>query len=564
MYKMMEVLRDGNNKDLYEREDSITMFIRHRAISILRTPFAYFIFGVFMHSFPCAGQVIAERQLFRDSLHQHISRELRAELSCYFAYPQGSSVISANLGGNAAELDKLDAFVRQALSHPDYSVSRIRLTGYSSIEGDYARNEALSRDRVEYFHSYLQVRYPELYRYPHSVAWVAEDWQGLSRLVRSSSLNEREEILEIIRKVRVYDDREMLLGKLNGGHAYRIMEHTMFPNLRRVELQIEYQHAPKAETVTVDPLIYGVLDENTANFQDNRSLALANEKATVAQSGLDGHGQALAMTSGNRAASGSLSFGEGWGEAVGSRGEAVRPLFALKTNLLQWVGVQPDFTYTTPVANVALEYYINSCLSVELGAMYSYWRFNSNQEFQGISGYRLEPRYRFALPVWGERFGVYLGAYARFGDYDLRTLRSIENGELRIESYDTGTRLHADDLLPPPPPTGTPPRAGGESMQSVLDCRASLAMTGAQPALNSPFSILNSSTGDYWDAGISAGFTIDLVGGFGLEVGARAGYVSTKAIKYIKDGDYNWYDGEQKYNKVKVTDLNVSLVYRFR
>jgi hypothetical protein len=190
-------------------------------------------------------------------------------------------------------------------------------------------------------------------------------------------------------------------------------------------------------------------------------------------------------------------------------------------------GVLPDFKHTTPVANAALEYYITDHWSVELGAMYSYWHYNSRREFQGISGYRLEPRYRFALPydriagIPCNHFEVYFGLYGRVGDYDLHKRKSIDSSQLTVDSDDA-----------------------------------------AQPTVNSQLSTVN-YTGDYWDAGASAGFTFRLVGGLGLEVGARAGYVSTKVIYYTPDGVYNWYKSEKKYNNVRVTDLNLSLIYCF-
>jgi len=453
------------------------MFLKQDA-ERLPIPLGYILFlGITLHLAPCAGQGASDFQLIRDSLHQHISREMRAEITCRFTYEQGSSLVSTHLGSNATELDRLNVFIHQALDHPDYSISHIRLTGYSSIEGDYTHNETLARERAEYFHTYLQVRYPELYHYPHSVAWVAEDWQGLSKLVRTSDLNEREEVLEIIRKVPVYDDREALLMKLNGGHAYYIMENTIFPQLRRVELQIEYQLTPKAETIAVDQLIYKVLEKDTVDFRDNRSLALAQAASEKAPT-----------TSPLR------------GTPPRAGGElAAQPKFAIKTNTLLWAGVQSDFKYTTPVANIALEYYINNNWSIEAGAMYSYWNYNSNQEFQGIAGYRLEPKYSYTFH--GSRYGAYLGIYTRTGDYDIRLVNK----------------------------------------ETVVNY-----------------------TGKYWDAGISGGITINLIAGVGLEIGARAGYVKTKAAYYTRENGENWFEEYKPYAKVRVTDLNVSLVYRFK
>jgi hypothetical protein len=401
-------------------------------------------------------------------LYRHISHEKSAVWSCYFTYAQGSGAISPGLGSNAAELKKLDRFITQALNYPALLISRIRLTGYCSIEGSYTRNEVLARERVGEFYAYLCGYYPDLHCSPHDLAWVAEDWDGLSCLVRASRMNEREEILEIIRTVPVCDSdiREALLVKLNGSHAWHFMERKLFPRLRRVELRIEYQ--------SVRPHDAGNAAQPALSSKDAQQ-ALSPELSTLNP-----------------------------------------PHFALKTNLLLLAGVQSDFKYTTPVNNVALEYYINDHWSVEFSAMYSYWRYNSRREFQGVSGYRLEPRYRHIFP--GARLEAYLGLYGRSGDYDLRFAQSAtDNAQSAINN---------------------------EQMTNI-----------GQPTLN--------YTGDYWDAGASAGLFIRLAGNLGCEVGARAGYVSTNAIKYIRKYDRYLYESERGYRKLRVTDLNLSLIYRF-
>ena len=193
----------------------------------------------------------------------------------------------------------------------------------------------------------------------------------------------------------------------------------------------------------------------------------------------------------------------------------------LKTNLLLAAGIFPDLSYTAPVANVALEYFIDERWSVEAGVLYSNWHYNSHREFQGLTGLRLEARRRVAFP--GDRFGAYLGLYGRVGDYDSRTL-------------DKGQAISGGDALNP---------------------------AGAQGAANTygiPQSTLN-YTGNYWDAGLSGGFTLRLVGNLGLEIGVRGGYVATNADRYIRDGVLNRFESRRKYRKVKPTALSLSLVY---
>jgi hypothetical protein len=479
---------------------------------------------------PCAGQVSLSVRTAADSLYRHISREKNAGLSCYFTYARGSSVIAPDMGNNAAELEKLDAFITQALSYPDLSISHIRLTGYCSVEGSSARNQVLSYERVEGFYHYLREHYPGLYRYPYDRAWAGEDWAGLSERVKTSRIGEREEVLEIIRRVRSYDAREALLAKLNGGRPWLFMEREIFPQLRRVELRIEYGEQQKAEAPKASPRPspkergkdhaasrqapaaspQKASPHERAASPQKASPPKASPQPSPKERGKDAEWSSPpqyfvsskkkdSLRKKDAAWSSPLSFGEGRGEAFGSRA------VSLKTNLLLWSGVQSDFSYTAPVANVALEYFITPNWSVEAGAAYSYWHYNSNKEFQGVSGYRLEPRYRLAFP--GDRFGAYLGLYGRVGDYDCRTI---------------------------------------DREQGTTD-------GDAQATLN--------YTGNYWDAGVSGGFTLRLVGNLGLEIGVRGGYVATSPDKYTYNNGQKRWESRWKYSKVGVTDVNLSLIY---
>lgn len=411
-----------------------------------------------------------------------------AKYTCRFVYSLGKTDIRLELGDNAEVLSQLDSFIRSAIIDSQLHIRRIRLTSYSSIEGPYTINGCLAYDRVESFHDYLRTKYPELYRYPMDLVWVAEDWDGLLRLVRESGLEDKEEALDIIRNVNIrsFDAREALLAKLNGGRLYWYMQRNFFNQLRRVEIEIEYDITqPRASYEKADPLIYNILESERDHLKTDPEIVSETLDAAV-----------------NRLPEAPESYEAPSGYRVLRDETLRRPLFAIKTNALLWAGIQSDFSHTAPVANAALEYFINSHWSVELGAMYSYWHYNSDREFQGISGYRLEPRYRLAFP--GEWLEAYVGVYGRSGDYDSQTIDK-----------------------------------------------------------NDPQSTIN-YTHDYWDAGLSAGLTFCLGRGWAVEAGARAGYVKTNAIEYTRDGQYNLFKDRKPYNKMRVTDLNVSFIYRFR
>ncbi|MDR3117956.1 MAG: DUF3575 domain-containing protein [Mediterranea sp.] len=417
---------------------------------------------------------------------------------CRFVYPLGSAEIHSNLGNNAEALSQLDSFIRSAVTNSRMRIRRIRLAGYSSIEGSYLANERLAYGRVCNIRDYLNTNYPDLYRYPVDIIWVPEDWDGLSHLLRNSELPEKKEVLEIICKIRSSDTRESLLVKLNGGRAFWYMERYLFDQLRRVEIEIEYDTrqslAPFKEN---DPLIYNVLEKKESDVSKNVPKEV-NETPKADATQLPPSPPPPSME--KEDVEPIFKYKE-------NRGETGKPLFAIKTNLLSWIGVLPDFKYTTPLANVALEYFVTPNWSVELGAAYSYWHYNHDQEFQGISGYRLEPHYHFSLSDdWLE---LYLGLYGRVGDYDIN----------RIESD---------------------PETGLKQEKST------------------------NYTGNYWDAGLSAGLTFKLGRGWAVEVGARMGYLTTNSILYTREGKYNWFKSRQPYDKIKVTDLNINLIYIFR
>jgi hypothetical protein len=450
--------------------------------------------------------LLAQQESVKDStgMKKHV---------CRFVYSLGRAEIRLELGNNAEVLTRLDAFIRSTVIDSNMHIRRIRLAGYCSIEGSYALNERLAYNRVDCFRDYLSVKYPELYRYPVDVVWVPEDWGTLSRLVRGSELKEKEEVLGIMRNTQSFDARESLLIKLNGGRAYWYMQRFFFDQLRRVEIEIEYDTNPFGRLYEkVDSLIHNV--EKAAEKAVEKAVAKSSGKISGnAENQLKKDSEAqkkdpetldkvlnatvnrlVEENKKNKKSEKSSEY------RVFENGTLNKPLFAIKTNALLLAGVQSDFSYTTPVANIALEYFIIPQWSVELGAMYSYWHYNSKQEFQGISGYRLESRYYLGLPGWMD---VYMGLYGRVGDYDLRTL---------------------------------------DSSQSKVN-----------------------RTGEYWDAGLSAGFTFYLGKNWAIEAGARAGYLQTDAISYTPEGKNNWFkSNEPPYHKMRITDLNVSFIYRFR
>lgn len=106
--------------------------------------------------------------------------------------------------------------------------------------------------------------------------------------------------------------------------------------------------------------------------------------------------------------------------------KAFRPLLAVKTNLLYWVGLMPDFRNYSFIPNLELEYFFLDRWSVAAAGNYAKWEYSGDDWF-GISTWSLEPRWW----IWGDgqyRW-IYLGLYGEVGDYD------VQNNRIDVDGY---------------------------------------------------------------------------------------------------------------------------------
>lgn len=406
-----------------------------------------------------------------------------------FTYPRASIRMNRLWGNNDQEMIRLDSLLHAVSERSgEIAIGRVFITGHSSVEGDYTYNDLLARERAFALNRYLRLRNEALSHHPIEVAWISEDWKGLAYWVRHYQLNEQEEVQAIIRKVPHYNTRKRLIKKLNGGKSYQFIEEHILPKLRRVEVEVEVEmlHHPGLRPPLLEKEGSSVRD-NDLQPECSASLPEQDDSQKENVSQVEHCGVSEPGCSASLPELPELPEGRG-----------NRYHLAIKTNLLLLAGIQSDLGYTTPTANLALEYYINRHWSVELGGVYSYWHYNHDSEFQGLSGYWLEPRY--SLPFAKDRLSWYIGAYGRLGDYDIMQ----------------------------------------DDMQYL------------------------GATGKYWDAGLSSGLLIALPYNWGIEIGARAGYVSSKVNKYEMDGACKLLKQRMMYHKIRITDINLTLIYRIK
>lgn len=119
------------------------------------------------------------------------------------------------------------------------TVLGITITGYSSPEGAYGSNDIIAKRRALALKKYLETVYdPALVEI--RTEWVAEDWDRLADMVRTSAMIDKEKVLYIIDNVDIFKGREARLKSLSGGAPWRYMLREFFPKLRCASCRIGY------------------------------------------------------------------------------------------------------------------------------------------------------------------------------------------------------------------------------------------------------------------------------------------------------------------------------------
>ncbi len=204
---------------------------------------------------PAAPAVAAEPETWRHD-PSHIRRMVlfvapqaetvknRSEsVTAHINFKRGDYRVYPDFGNNPRELQVVDTLVRNVTGNDLILLNTIRITGYASPEGTWAANERLAMNRSNGFRDYVSSNYglpSSLFR----TDWVAEDWDGLVRLIEQRGPSYKDAVVSIISSTDIFDGREKKLMLLQGGTPYRQMLETLFPQLRRIELRADYVVLP--------------------------------------------------------------------------------------------------------------------------------------------------------------------------------------------------------------------------------------------------------------------------------------------------------------------------------
>ena len=159
-------------------------------------------------------------------------------LTAMITFPVNKTNLNLNLGNNRSEIKRINDKVQELTTNISLTVDALSLTGYDSPEGNADLNQRLSEGRVKSIAAYLVRTYPRFKDHYTSRAMGA-DWDGLRAAIEESSVDYKEQIIQIIQE-RAASERTAALRAIDNGKTYAHLLQTYYPPLRRTVITFSF------------------------------------------------------------------------------------------------------------------------------------------------------------------------------------------------------------------------------------------------------------------------------------------------------------------------------------
>lgn len=161
--------------------------------------------------------------------------------SAFLDFPVNKTEIYPEYRKNPQELNRIRETIEVVRGDKYASITGISIKGYASPEGTYKNNAYLAEHRAKSLADYVKKTYG-LSDVSFSIDFEPEDWAGLEKAVENGNLQDKDEILAIIRadEPADWDAREWKLKALNGGASYKVLLQEVYPGLRHSDYRVDY------------------------------------------------------------------------------------------------------------------------------------------------------------------------------------------------------------------------------------------------------------------------------------------------------------------------------------
>lgn len=159
-----------------------------------------------------------------------------------------SSAIDMNLDSNIRELYNLKKIITNAMDNKNNVIDSIVIIASSSPDGSYEFNKKLAAARAQSVKQYLvkEIGMKEKTVDMIKTHYIAENWDGMAKLVEASNVQNKPEILKVI-EIPDLAKRERAMMALP---QYGYIKKNILPQLRYVKYQIFY-HETSIKTIVV-------------------------------------------------------------------------------------------------------------------------------------------------------------------------------------------------------------------------------------------------------------------------------------------------------------------------
>ncbi|MBW7844156.1 MAG: hypothetical protein H3C45_00630 [Bacteroidia bacterium] len=183
----------------------------------------------------------------------YVASESSQSVNIYFPLDVDRFNINFKSGKEISNKKQLELLKKALKSNKNWTVKGLAINGYASPEGELERNSNLSQGRANSTFSYLKkelkkLGFTEVNDQNLSMgSTLAEDWEGLAKLVEASDLSDKNGIVAIIRNSSIADLEKESLIRRDYAKSWEKLKQNMLPKLRRSELIVKGQTPIKSD-----------------------------------------------------------------------------------------------------------------------------------------------------------------------------------------------------------------------------------------------------------------------------------------------------------------------------
>lgn len=158
-----------------------------------------------------------------------------------------SAKIKPNLDANTLNMNNATKLINDVLANKTTKLNGITIVGISSPDGSFKFNNELSKERTAIVETYLLNNTNIKKDMIHTMN-IAEDWNGLSKLLEATTLSDKNKLIEIIDSNKSDGEKNIALHK---SPNFKEITNKLLPKLRRTILHMSYTKTSIQKTIII-------------------------------------------------------------------------------------------------------------------------------------------------------------------------------------------------------------------------------------------------------------------------------------------------------------------------